>query len=259
MTMTSTLKAPRTQNVPAEKAAERESLIGDILELAEEVSAHLRRSCFGALRIGLRLLALHRSTGESDSAGGFRAALAALDGVNIHPSTAYRWINATSAVLCRAHDTTQIADVHIPRPGHKEWIALEGVLQKASNGMSLRRLLVGASATSDESRMDNLITAEEAGDAAAAEMLDRVAKGEITLVQAVRAAGGAAATRDKARHDPIYLDIDGRTGQPIGLVPKCLITLSNAFARWDSLDETARQGMRASWKALVGNLPRELR
>jgi hypothetical protein len=236
--------------------------IAEILELADEISSHLRRSCGGALRIGLRLIALQRATGDTDSPGGFRAALDALGTMHGNPiarSTAYRWINAAAAVLCRAHATDDIGDVFMPAPASKEWLALEAVLHQAADGMSLRRLLVGPSATGEESRFDSLITAAEAGDAAAEEMLDRVARGEITLVQAIRAAGGASATRDKSRHDPVYLDIDSRTGHTIGLVPKCLVTLSNAFARWDTLDETARREMRASWKALVGNLPKELR
>jgi hypothetical protein len=236
--------------------------IAEIIELADEIVSHLRRGCGGALRIGLRLIALQRSTGDKDCPGGFRAAINALRTMQKHPigeSTAYRWINAAAAVLCRAHNTSEISDVFMPAPGSEEWLNLEAVLHTAAEGMSLRRLLVGPAATGEESRMDSLITAAEAGDAAAEEMLDRVARGELTLVQAIRAAGGASTTRDKARHDPVYLDIDGRTGHPIGLVPKCLVTLSNAFARWDTLDETARREMRASWKALVGNLPRELR
>lgn len=236
--------------------------IAEILELADEIASHLRRSCGGALRIGLRLIALQRATGDSDSPGGFRAAIAALRTLQSHPiaeSTAYRWINAAAAVLCREHGTTDISDVFMPPPGSQPWLDLEAILHRAAQGMSLRRLLVGPAATGEESRFDSLITAAEAGDAAAEEMLDRVARGEITLVQAIRAAGGASTTRDKTRNDPVYLDIDGRTGHPIGLVPKCLVTLSNAFARWDTLDETARREMRASWKALVGNLPKELR
>lgn len=247
-----------TPRTPAKKEPQPE-IIEEILELAGEIQAHLRRSCFGALRVGLRLLALHRQTGESDEAASFRGAIRALEGLDVHASTAYRWINAASAVLCRAHDTEHIADVLLPPPGHREWDKLEGVLKQASEGMSLRRLLVGAPATGDESRLDHLITSAEAGCPHAEEMLDKVARGEMTLVQAIRAAAGAAATRDKTRHDPVYLDIDGRTGQPTGLFPKCLVTLSNTFARWESLDETARQAARQSWKALVSQLPRELR
>jgi hypothetical protein len=38
-----------------------------------------------------------------------------------------------------------------------------------------------------------------------------------------------------------------------------MITLANTFARWDTLDETARLEARKSWKALVAALPKELR
>jgi hypothetical protein len=81
----------------------------------------------------------------------------------------------------------------------------------------------------------------------------------MTLVQAIRAQAGAAATKNKTRKDPVYLDIDSKTGEATGLVPKCFITLARAFASWDKLDETARKKVKTSWKALVAELPRDLR
>jgi hypothetical protein len=106
--------------------------------------------------------------------------------------------------------------------------------------------------------MDSLITASESGDPNADAILDRVAKGELTLVQAIRALGGSI-TKDKERHDPVYLDIDGATGRLTGLFPKCVITLNNTFARWSELDESARAEAKKAWKALAANLPKDLR
>jgi hypothetical protein len=171
-------------------------------------------------------------------------------------------MNAAGNVLARFQGTMdQPSATRIPEwiPASPEWKAADKILVDASNGMSLRRLIVGSSARGDESRQDELITGAEAGDPHAIEMLEAVAAGRLTLVQAIRAAAGAAATKGKERHDPVYLDIDGVTGQPTGLFPKCLVTLSNTFARWDTLDETARLEVRKSWKALVAALPKDLR
>ena len=236
--------------------------IEDLISLVNDLTQKMRLSCLGALRIGLRLLIIHRETADSDAPGGFRAALAKLEGSNVPPSTAYRWMNAAGSVMARAQGTIENPSATVfPDwiPSSPEWKAADQVLVEASNGMSLRRLLIGSSAISDESRFDSLITAAEAGDRHAEAALDAVAKGKITLVQAIRGASGAAATKEKHRADPIYLDIDGSTGQPTGLFPKCLVTLANTFARWDTLDETARLEARKSWKALVAALPKELR
>ena len=234
-------------------------MLKEILALTDEVAASLKTSCALALKIGLRLLVLHRQTGESESEGGFKAAEKAL-AVKISRATYYRWINAAATVLARHQGVDDAERLKLPEaPGTINWTAAEKVLDEAASGMSLRRLIVGHSAISDESRQEALIAQAEDGDSHAEEVLALVAQGKLTLVQAIRAQAGAKATRDKVRADPVYLDIDSVSGQPVGLVPKCLVTLANAFARWDSLDETARHSMRASWKALVADLPRELR
>ena len=106
--------------------------IGELLGLVDEVTGHQRRSCYGALRVGLRLIALHRATGESDAPGGFTAALAAIEGRAVSSGTAYRWMNAASATLCRAHDEDDIAEVYMPPPGSQAWLALETVHIHAS-------------------------------------------------------------------------------------------------------------------------------
>lgn len=235
-------------------------MIQEILKIADEVTVLIQRSCHGALRIGLRLLALHKRTGDTDAPGGFRAALEAVEIAQISRPTAYRWLNAASSVLAKSQGITDPSDLRIPLdPGTPEWIAAEKALEAAAQGMTIRRLLVGSSATGDESRLETLISDSEAGDPHATAMLEKVASGELTLVQAIRAAAGAKATKEKARHDPIYLDIDGATGRLKGLFPRCIITLANTFARWEDLDEAARSEAKKAWKSLAINIPKELR
>lgn len=242
------------------KAEPADPLVAEIVTLAGDVTRHLRQSCHGAILIGLRLIVLHRETAGGDD-GGFRAALDALAGCQIPRATAYRWLNAAGTLVARLQgiEAEDAQDLALPTAGTREWKALEGEIEAACHGMSIRRLMLGSAATSDESRLDNLITEAEAGDKAAEEMLDRVAKGELTLVQAIRAAAGAAATKNKQRLDPVYLDIDGRTGEPRGLFVKSLVTLTNTFARWDHLPEAAREKARAAWKEAVAKLPKDLR
>lgn len=236
----------------------------EIDELCTEVELSMRTSIATALRIGMRLLYLHRQTGEDDSPGGFRAALERMQD-RVPRSTAYRWLNASAAVIAKAQDLVlsdgsfDPAEIKLPEPATPAWLKIEKALTDSTKGMSLRRLLIGSSATSDESRMDSLITAAEAGDHHATAVLEKVASGELTLVQAIRAAAGAAATKDKQRHDPVYLDIDGTTGQLKGLFPKCIVTLANTFNRWEDLDEAARNEAKKAWKTLVISIPKELR
>lgn len=234
--------------------------IAELETLVDDVHQHLRKGCYGALRIGLRLIHLHSQAALLDAPGGFRAALKAIQGKGIAPSTAYRWINAASGAVMRIQHIEDAALIELPAPGSNAWEKLEAALEKSTHGLSLRRLTIGsASSQSDECRLDNLISAEEQGDTHATEFLDKIASGEMTLVQAIRAQAGAQATKGKSRKDPVYLDLDGKTGQPVGLFPRCILTMANTFARWDQLDENARHKAKSAWKALVSNLPSELR
>lgn len=260
------LKPPLIRKADALRAAAASPspMLREIDDLYAECEQHMRASISSALLIGMRLLWLHRQTGETDAPGGFRAALKSLSD-RVAPSTAYRWLNAASNTIAKAQDilaedgSYDPAEIQLPEPGSKEWSHLEAAISASTKGMSLRRLLIGSSAISDESRLETLITQSEAGDPHATSMLDKVAAGELTLVQAIRAAAGAVATKGKERQDPIYLDIDGTTGQPKGLFPKCMVTLANTFARWETLDEAARGAAKKSWKELVTHLPKELR
>jgi hypothetical protein len=125
--------------------------------------------------------------------------------------------------------------------------------------MSLRRLVIGCSASnSEDQRQDELITRAEAGDITAEEALERIASGELTLVQAMRAAAGALATKDKNRKDPVYLDFDAETKRATGLLPKALITLQNGFKAWDSYSTAARRALRDEWQATRLAMPDDL-
>jgi hypothetical protein len=250
------LPARREKEKPAAPAALDRQRLDEIAGIAEDAVRNLRRTCAAALRIGLRLLTLYQNGTDS-----FGAVLDKLGSLQIPRSTAQRWMNAAAAVLMKAQGSGT-DDLVIPAWDQADatWLAAEKLMETTAQTTSIRRLLLGPASTgSDETRLDELIDRTEAGDRHAEAMLDKVAAGHLTLVQAIRAASGAAATKDKARKDPVYLDIDGMTGQPTGLFPRCLITLSNTFARWEEIDETARQAAKASWKALVANLPRDLR
>jgi hypothetical protein len=242
------------------KSAEPSSpspMISEISDLCDDVQLNMRRSVAGALKVGIRLLWLHRESGVIGAPGGFRTALEAIED-RVPRSTAYRWINAATAVLAGHQGATEPDDIKLPEPCTPAWDKLEKVLVDKTQGMSLRRLLIGSSDVSEESRFDTLISADEAGNKTAAAILDQVAAGKFTLVQAIRALGGAT-TKEKHRTDPVYLDLDGATGQPTGLFPKCLVTLANTFSRWDQLSEPARREVKASWKEVVSKLPKELR
>lgn len=254
--------SPTSRGIAA-KPSQDSPVIQEIDDLTDQLTTSMRASVDLALRIGFRLLHLYRTT-DPDAPGGFSGALARITDRVARP-TAYRWMNAASNVLanhqciCAPDGSFAPDDLSLPEPGTTQWTKVEKVLSDHAKGTSLRRLLIGSSATGDESRLDELITRTEAGDHHATAMLDKVAAGELTLVQAIRAASGAAATKNKERHDPIYLDIDGTTGQLKGLFPRCVITLSNTFARWDDLDEAARTEARKVWKTLAIHIPKELR
>lgn len=227
--------------------------------------AALRKGCAEALLTGINLIALH---GESNAGhGGVRLAgetsgfKAALEEIGIQERTAYRWMNACASALIRAGIISEAQEVaeKLPNPGSKEWAKWETKLQAAAEGMSLNRLLLGCSAgNSDEQRHDELITRSENGDNEAAAVLEKIANGDFTLVQAMRAAAGALATKGKERKDPVYLDFDPVSKRPIGLLPKAFVTLHNGFVNWDSYDVDARDGLRTMWKEIIKATPREL-
>lgn len=261
--MTTAIQKPDKSSKSREASAKDSPALRELDLLITELKDGMTTAVDRALRIGLHLISIYRQSGGQD--GGFKAAMERIEGHKIARSTAYRWINATGRFLARhqgiadEHGGFEQDDLKIPAPGTKEFSAVEKAIGTYAATTSLRRLMLGSTATGEESRMDSLIDASEQGDTIADEILEKIAAGELTLVQAIRAKAGASATKGKERHDPVYLDLDGESGECKGLFPKALITLNNTFSRWNDLDETARHKAKAAWKALVANLPKELK
>lgn len=236
------------------------TLIEEARGFAAEATRHMQSACSAALMVGIRLMYIHQSSisnGGNGSAGsGFQQALGSL---GVARRTAYRWLNASAHVLARHFDLAEDQQYDLPKPGSAAWKKAEKVLTDAAAGMTLNRLQLGAGSQGETHRLDELITRAEDGDLAAEEALDKVEKGELTLVQAIRAAAGAAATKGRARKEAVYLDLDGTNGRPRGLFFKSVVTLSNTFARWSEAPEPARRLAREAWRELVAHLPAELR
>jgi hypothetical protein len=253
-------------------------VVAEAARYAGEATAAARRACGAALAAGLRLLWLHRVMGVQH--GGDRRSINVPNGtlnfeeacleVGVPKRTAYRWMNAclVGAVKCGLAGSTEEALEVLPDPAEfGRWRDWEENLQGLSQGMSVNRLLVGtARAETDPARLDALMSAEEEGRARAVELLEAVEAGKYTLAQAVRALGSKEAYdklraegAEKVRRDPVYLDLDGRSGVPTGLVPKALVTLRNGFEAWEDAPEAARRAVRDLWLDVVAVLPEDLR
>lgn len=238
----------------------------------DAAAAALRTGCAEALITGLHLIALHNKTASEH--GGLRIAgedggfTAALEAIGIPKPTAYRWMNACSNALVRGALLMEGEDLagEMPVHGTPRWEMWEKGLMDVANGMSLSRLLLGTSkASTEEHRYDELLTADEEGRSRASELLQGVAEGRYTLVQAVKALGSMEAYDklkaeggDKVRKDPVYLDYDPISKRPVGLLPKAFTTIHNGFQTWNSYDSDARSGMKALWKEVLKSAPTEL-
>ena len=112
----------------------------------------------------------------------------------------------------------------MPTHGSPRWQKWEEALAEVANGMSLNRLLLGTTqASTDEHRVDELVSADEEGRQRATELLQAVSEGRYTLAQAVKALGSQEAYDklraeggDKVRKDPVYLDFDPIAKRPVG-------------------------------------------
>jgi hypothetical protein len=236
--------------------------------MIKEATAHVqsaeiaaRKGCQEALLAGMRLIWLHQNTSAQGSRNdivprgtksGFEGAL---EKIGLPKRTAYRWINATYA----AAERIGILQGSFPEPGTPNWKGLENGLSNVAAGMSLRRLVIGCSApNSDDQRQDELITRAEAGDLNAEHVLELISAGKLTLVQAMRAAAGALATKGKERKDPVYLDFDVESKTATGLIPKAFITLQNGFKGWDDYSPAAKTALRNEWHATRQAMPDDL-
>ncbi len=237
-------------------------------QMIKEAAAHVqsaeaaaRKGCQEALLAGMRLIWLHQNTSAQGTRNdivprgtksGFEGAL---EKIGLPKSTAVRWINATYA----GAERIGIIPASFPEPGTPAWRGLEDGLCKVATGMSLRRLVIGCSApNSDDQRQDELITRAESGDVNAENVLELIAAGKLTLVQAMRAAAGALATKGKERKDPVYLDFDVETKSATGLIPKALVTLQNGFRGWDDYSPAAKSALRNEWHATRAAMPDDL-
>lgn len=245
----------------------------------DAASAAIRKGCEHALLAGLRLIWLHSNTvaprgGDTRSINVSRDTLkkgfdGALVEIGIPRRAAYRWMDATYKAAVRAtliFDGEELAE-SLPQPGTPAWDKWDTELKKIAHGMSLNRLMLGtAQASTEDHRYDELLSADEEGRTRASTLLEGVAAGEYTLVQAVRALGSQEAYdalrndgREKVRKDPVYLKMDGQTGALGGLFVSSLTTLRNTFQHWDDTPATARKAAREMWLSVVTSLPSDLR
>ena len=254
---------PNTNQAGRQAAVTLETrMIQEAAEHVHRAEEAMRSGCEHALLAGMRLIVLHEQTHSTGTRNdlvprgtrlGFESAL---EKIGLSKTTAYRWMNAAGAY---ALQYMGIVAEDFPAPDAPEWQELELAIREQAGKMSLRRLVIGCNkVNSEDQRQEALIAMAEDGSDIAEAILDKIANGEMTLVQAMRAAAGAIATRDKERRDPQYLTMDGRTGELGGLYVKSLTTLTNAFAKWDDLPAPARAKARTLWLELVSSLPSDL-
>ena len=274
MTTSTEMKTPATST-----DALYDVMIAQAGEHYAAAEAAMRQGCEHALLAGLRLIWLHADT--SVGRGGDKRSIklshdslikgfkGACQKIGIPERTAYRWMNATRAACIRATLAFEEDDfaAEMPVPGTPRWESWENEIRAIARGMSIQRLMLGTSkASTEEHRYDELISAEEEGRTRAADLLAGVAEGKYTLVQAVRALGSQetydklrAEGAEKVRRDPIYLAMDGQTGQLGGLFITSLTTLRNTFQHWEETPAPARKAARELWLGVVATLPSDLR
>lgn len=256
-------------------------LISEAKTHFQAAQAALRKGCEHALLTGLRLITLHSKTAGNGHGGartigssvtrdtlekGFNGAC---EKIGIETRTAYRWMDATYKACIRATlvmEGEELLD-ELPEPGTPRWETWEHDLRKVAQGMSLNRLLLGTSKPStEEHRYDELVSADEEGRQIATELLQGVADGKYSLVAAVRALGSKEAYErlraeggEKVRKDPVYLMMDGETGEVGGLFVKSVTTLRNTFQHWEDAPAAARKKARVLWLEVVSSLPADLK
>lgn len=180
--------------------------------------------------------------------------------VDVSRRTLYRWANA--------YDTSLkiLGMDHVPDFGSAEWDNHLTDLEGVAANMSISRLQLGAPAEgSDIARLDTLQTATETAEggeeeAIYANALERVEKGEWTLIQAMRAVGGQKAKDVAAerRKDPLYIGIDDETKKPVGILPKAVSSLKTGFENWAAFDGESKRVFAALWKSVLEAAPDDL-
>lgn len=259
-----------------------DALIAGAKDHFEQAQAALRKGCGHALIAGLHLIPLHAS--ESIGRGGDRRSIkltrdslikgfkGAVEEIGLTERTAYRWMNAAFAGCVRARLLPDDADMEemvakIPPFRTPIWRGWEKALLEVAEGMSLNRLMLGTyKASTEEHRYDELLRADEEGRERATLLLQGIADGKYTLVQAVRALGSLEAYDtlrsgggEKVRKDPVYLSMDGATGHLDGLFVKSLTTLRNTFVHWEETPAPARKKARELWLDVIDAMPADLK
>lgn len=231
------------------------SITTDIQTYIAAARRDLISACANAMKVGACIIAYANTQGGSVS-----AVITQMDFGNINRRTLYRWTNAYNTA-CKI-----LALDHIPNYGSAEWVDHLAALEDIASKMSISRLQLGAPADgSDIARLDTLQTAAETADneeeeSIYANALERVEKGEWTLIQAMRAVGGLKA-REVAierRKDPLYIGIDEETKKPVGILPKAVSSLKTGFENWNLFDGEAKRAFAALWKDVLNEVPSDL-
>lgn len=237
-----------------------------------EAEKAIRKGCEHIALGGLWLCWLHRS--EANFNGGDRRSISvshgdklkkgfpsALEQIGMTQPTAYRWMCAAQKAVYRATLLMEGEDFReeLPEPGTSRWEQWENGIREVAERSTLKRLMYGSlKPSTEEDRYDALLCAEEDGKTKAAELLIEIENGDCTLVQAVRALGGAESTKGKERRDPVYLTYDGEKRTLGGLLPKAFVTLKNGCQQWETYTKAERAALRELWQIIRADLPDEL-
>lgn len=212
-------------------------------------------ACANALKAGACIVSM-----ASRAKVGVSGIISILD-IEVSRRTLYRWANAYNTA-CKI-----LGLDHVPAYGDAEWDAHLTDLDGVAANMSISRLQLGAPADgSDIARLDTLQTATETAEddeeeSIYANALERVEKGEWTLIQAMRAVGGQKA-KDVAierRKDPVYIGIDQETKKPVGILPKAVSSLKTGLENWEAFDGEAKRAFANLWKDVLNALPCDLK
>lgn len=252
------------------------------VELTEDA---LKNACANALEAGLHLLWLKQNLNDDDSSSpcvsrgthgesgkfngankgtGFKSILAA---VGLKRATAYRWMNATQTALYRIGNGSYVShpdDYPLPAPHTEERTEMEEEMRQLAKSMSLSRLQLGSGETGDVMRMEVITTKLETAEDDAErtlyeEAMDNVEMGKWSLSDAMRALGSkeSAELAKERRSNVVYCDIDARSGNLTGLLPKALASLANGLRHWPDMPTPAKAKFREEWKTLVSQLPED--
>lgn len=177
--------------------------------------------------------------------------------IGIQRQTAYRWMNAAANALCTLQNSDKPDLTLIPSNPSEgpEWEDFCRTIHEHTAKTTLSRLSLGACAEGDLNRLETIQSKAENGDQLAAEYLEKIETGQMTLIQAIRALAGADATKDQPRAEIIYCDIDPKSGKLTGLAPRALTSLNNAIKDYPNWSKSAQKAFRDEWRTFIHQLP----